>query len=58
MFILGAKVIGKVCVEYGARLGANVVVTQDIPRNATVVMSEPRIIMHEKRDNSFWVYKL
>ena len=40
------------------RIGANCVVTKDIPDNSTVVSAENRIIKHnEKRDNKFYKYE-
>ena len=53
----GAKIVGGIVIGDYARIGAGCVVTDNIPAGATVVMSKPRIIMHdEKRDNSFIVY--
>lgn len=50
----GAKIIGKVHVGDGARIGANCVVTQDVPANATVVLPHPRVICHDSPlDNHF-----
>lgn len=50
----GAKIIGNVCIGDNVRIGANCVVTKDIPSNATVVLQAPRIIEHrEKLDNTF-----
>lgn len=55
----GAKIIGSVHVGDNVRIGANCVVTTDIPDNATVVMHKPAIILHaEGRDNSFQKYKI
>ena len=54
----GAKIIGGIIVGSGARIGANCVVTEDVPENATVVLTKPRVIVHEqKRDNSFTTFK-
>ncbi len=53
----GAKIIGNVHIGNNVRIGANAIVTMDIPDNATVVLEKPRIIVHnEKRDNSFVTY--
>lgn len=50
----GAKIIGNVTVGDNARIGANCVVTHDVPANATVVPAAPRVILHEEpRDNTF-----
>lgn len=36
------------------RIGANCIVTDDIPANSTVVMEKPRVITYdEPRDNTF-----
>ena len=43
----GAKIIGNVKVGNNVRIGANCVVTCDVPDNATVVLSQPRIITHD-----------
>lgn len=55
----GAKIIGKCCVQNNCRIGANAVVTQDIPENTTVVnQNQVRIITHsEQMDNRFWRQK-
>ena len=50
----GAKIIGGVTVGDNVRIGANCAVTFDVPDNATVVLSAPRVILHEEpRDNAF-----
>ena len=50
----GAKIIGNVTVGDNARIGANAVVTFDVPDNATVVQEAPRVILHDHpRDNTF-----
>lgn len=55
---VGAKVIGKVTVGTNARIGANTVVVNDVPDNATVVLSDVRIIQHNgPRDNAFIGHK-
>lgn len=50
----GAKIIGNVTVGDNVRIGANCVVTKDIPDNCTVVAPHPRIIEHTApKDNRF-----
>lgn len=44
----GAKILGGVHVGDNVRIGANTVVTKDVPSNCTVVGSEVRIITHIK----------
>ena len=41
----GAKIIGRIQVGNNVKIGANCVVTESIPANATVIMSAPRIII-------------
>lgn len=41
----GAKIIGKVKIGSNVKIGANCIVVEDIPDNATVVMHKPRIII-------------
>lgn len=43
----GAKIIGNVHVGDNSRIGANCIVTCDVPANATVVMEHPRVIVHQ-----------
>jgi len=43
----GAKIIGGIHVGNNVRIGANCVVTKDIPDNTTVVLSAPRLISRE-----------
>lgn len=50
----GAKIIGNVRVGNNCRLGANVVVTTDVPDNSVVVLEKPRIIHKENMDNKFY----
>lgn len=53
----GAKIIGNVKIGNNCRIGANCVVTRDVPDNATVVLEQPRIIVHEmERENEFVSY--
>lgn len=44
----GAKIIGGAHIGNGAKIGAGCVVTIDVPENATVVMSKPRILIDGK----------
>lgn len=46
---VGAKIIGNIHIGNNVKIGANCVVVEDIPDNATVVLSKPRIIL--KKDN-------
>lgn len=49
----GAKIIGGVKIGNNVRIGANCIVVKDVPDNATVVLQEPRLIIHEEpRDNT------
>lgn len=51
----GASIIGNVHIGNNVRIGANCVVTQDVPDNATVVMERPRILIRkEAGDNRFY----
>ncbi len=45
----GAKILGGVHVGDNVKIGANTVVTKDVPSNCTVVGSPMRIINHEKK---------
>lgn len=50
----GAKIIGGITIGNDVRIGANCIVTDDIPANSTVVMEKPRVITYaEPRDNTF-----
>ena len=51
----GAKIIGNVKIGNHARIGANCIVTKDVPDNCTVVMEQPRMIMHENVLNNEYV---
>ncbi len=54
----GAKIIGNVRVGDNVRIGANCVVVKDVPDNATVVLSAPRVIEHtEQRHNTFVAFQ-
>lgn len=48
----GAKVLGPINVEEGARVGSNAVVTKDVPAGATVVGIPGRIIAKDKVDEN------
>lgn len=51
----GAKVVGQVSIGDSVRIGANCVVAQDVPKNSTIVLGQPRMICHENtRDNGFY----
>ena len=43
----GAKIFGGIHVGNNVKIGANCVVFQDVPDNATVVLGRPRLIEHE-----------
>src|SRR5262249_47225381 len=43
----GAKIIGAVCIGDGAAVGANCVVTKDVPRSAVVVGVPGRVVSYE-----------
>lgn len=43
----GAKIIGKIHIGNNVKIGTNCVVFEDIPDNATVVLSRPRIVRNE-----------
>lgn len=45
----GAKIFGGIHVGNNVNIGANCVVFQDVPDNATVVLQKPRIIEHEEQ---------
>lgn len=50
----GAKIIGGVHVGSRVRIGANCVVTQDVPDDCTVVLEHPRVIVRQPGgDNVF-----
>lgn len=46
----GAKILGKIRIGNGAKIGANAVVITDVPANATVVGVPGRIIEKEVKD--------
>ena len=43
----GAKIFGGIHVGNNVRIGANCVVFQDVPDNATIVLGKPRIVEHK-----------
>ena len=43
-----AKIVGKVTIGKNVKIGANVVVTFDVPDNTTVVVEKPRLIIRNK----------
>ena len=54
----GAKIIGNVHIGNHVRIGANCVVTRDVPDNATVVLEKPRVIVREApQENRFVSYE-
>lgn len=54
----GAKIIGNVTIGKNARIGANCVVVNDVPENATVVCQKARVIEHNtERNNTFNFFK-
>ena len=44
----GAKIFGAIHIGNNVRIGANCVVFEDVPDNATVVLTKPRVIIKEK----------
>ncbi|MCM1316182.1 MAG: serine acetyltransferase [Alistipes senegalensis] len=54
----GATIIGNVIIGDNARIGANCIVVEDVPKNATVVMPKAHIITHpNSRSNEFKYWK-
>lgn len=41
----GAKILPGVTISHNVKVGANCVVVEDVPDNATVVLPKPRIIV-------------
>lgn len=52
----GAKIFGGIKIGNNVRIGANCIVFQDIPDNATVVLEKPRIIIKDAL-YSYFTYK-
>lgn len=42
----GAKIIGNIKIGNNVKIGANCVVTKDVPDNATIVLEQPKLIIH------------
>jgi serine O-acetyltransferase len=52
---VGAKIIGAVKVGDNCRIGANCVVTSDVPPNSLVVLDAPRVVAREQQmDNRYF----
>lgn len=49
----GSSNFGSPVIGDNVRIGANAIVTTDIPSNSTVVLEKPRIISKKKQDNRF-----
>lgn len=43
----GAKIVGNIRIGNNVKIGANCVVFEDVPDNATVVLNKPRVIIKE-----------
>lgn len=52
----GAKIFGGIHVGNNVRIGANCVVFEDVPDNATIALPKPRTIVKEK-EYSYFVYR-
>lgn len=50
----GAKIFGAIHIGNNVRIGANCVVFEDVPDNATVVLPKPRVIIKDK-DYKYYV---
>ena len=44
----GAKITGNICIGNNVKIGTNCIVVEDVPDNATVVLSKPRIIIKQE----------
>lgn len=53
----GAKIIGGILIGENSRIGANCVVTFDVPPNSVVVLGKPTIFQKENLDNRCYFYK-
>ncbi len=45
-----AKILPGIKIGNNVKIGANAVVIEDIPANATVVLQRPRVIMKQKQE--------
>lgn len=52
----GAQVLGPITIGSGARVGANAVVTKDVPAGATVVGNPARVVRSRAKDQKFSAY--
>lgn len=50
----GASIIGNVRIGNNVRIGANCIVTEDVPDNCVVVLGKPVIIQKKELDNTFY----
>lgn len=50
----GAAIIGNIHIGNNVRIGANCIVTQDVPDNCVVVMNRPIIIQKKELKNTFY----
>ena len=51
----GAKIIGDITIGDNCRIGANVIVSESIPKNSLVVSEKSKVIVREiKMDNTFY----
>jgi serine O-acetyltransferase len=44
----GAKIIGNISIGNNVKIGANAVVSFDVPDNSTVIVEKPRVILKER----------
>lgn len=50
----GAKIIGNITIGNNVRIGANCVVTKDVPDNCVVVLDNIKVIQKEGLDNKYY----
>lgn len=53
----GAKIIGPVTIGNNVRIGANCVVTEDVPDGCTVVLEKPRILRLQHKEGALSHYR-